>query len=336
MAWQRLFNGKFKYIGKDGKTYTGWHKMGKAEGEKQPHISYFGKDGILRTGWVRMGTADNPDGKNPQHWSYFGDNGWLRKGWQRMGKGTQNPDGDNPAHWSYFGDNGWLRTGWQEMGTKTNPDGKNAKHMSYFGGDGWLRTGLQEMGTTKNPDGGAKKHLSYFGDNGWLRTNTTVTVGGKKYKADGKGWLTEIPSKTYTTFVNTRKGKATDFDGRYGAQCVDEIKDYLHYLWGINPGAWGDAHAYYDDFNKHKELTDNFTRIPNTPDFVPKKGDIVVWNKSLGGTGHIAIATGEGDKNHFYSWDQNWTGRNDPMTRIRHDYSKVKGVLRPKNQTLMI
>ena len=30
-------NGRYKYYGKDGKAYTGWHKMGKAEGEKTTH-----------------------------------------------------------------------------------------------------------------------------------------------------------------------------------------------------------------------------------------------------------------------------------------------------------
>ena len=142
--------GKYMYYGADGKKYTGWHKMGSAEGEKIVHWSYFGTDGYLRTGWQKMGTAANPDDNDPEHWSYFGDNGWLRTGWQKMGT-NQNPDGNAKEHWSYFGPNGWLRTKWQKMGTKENPDGNDPVHYSYFGNNGWLVTGKQVInGKTYN------------------------------------------------------------------------------------------------------------------------------------------------------------------------------------------
>ena len=211
----------WKYY-KNGKAYTGWHKMGKAEGESVEHWSYFGNDGVLRTGWQKMGTKTNPDGKNKEHWSYFGANGWLRTGWQQIGKGTSNPDGNNEKHWSYFGADGWLRTGWQQLGKGTsnpdgnnvkhwsyfgangwlrtgwqqlgkgtsNPDGNNAKHWSYFGANGWLRTNLQELGKgTNNPDGNSARHKSYFGNNGWLVINKKIRVSGKEYTADARGWL---------------------------------------------------------------------------------------------------------------------------------------------------
>lgn len=139
----------------------------------------------------------------------------------------------------------------------------------------------------------------------------------------------------YTDFIKAHKGKAMDYDNTAGAQCVDLAKYYLKEVFDIEPGAWGDAHCYYDNFNSHKELVNNFTRIANTSDFVPKKGDIVVWKSSLssGGWGHIAIATGEGNTTYFYSYDQNWTGKHDPCTKIKHSYSHFAGVLRPKDQT---
>ena len=181
----RSENGKFRYY-KDGKYYTGWHKMGKAEGESVEHWSYFGKDGFIYTGWHKMGKAE---GENTEHYSYFGDNGWLRTGWQHIGKGTKNPDGNAAPHYSYFGDNGWLRTGWQQMGKGTkNPDGNAAKHFSYFGGNGWLRTGIQNFPKTSTE----AAHQSYFGNDGWLRVNTSFTVANTKYRADARGWLTRI------------------------------------------------------------------------------------------------------------------------------------------------
>ena len=175
-------NGGYKYY-KDGKTYTGWHKMGKAEGEKTEHWSYFGKNGIVYTGWKKMGKAE---GEKTAHWCYFGSNGWLRTGWVQFGKGTTNPDGNVTKHWSYFGTNGWLRTGWVQFGKGTSePDGNVAKHWSYFGSNGWLRTGWVQLGKgTSEPDGNVAKHWSYFGSNGWLRTGW-VQLGKGTSEPDG-------------------------------------------------------------------------------------------------------------------------------------------------------
>lgn len=137
----------------------------------------------------------------------------------------------------------------------------------------------------------------------------------------------------FDDWVRTYLGKATDYDGAYGAQCVDLAKLFENKVLGLTPQACGDAWSYYANFYNYKFLTDNFIRIANTREFIPKKGDMVVWNKGLGANGHIAIASGEGNLNYFYSYDQNWTGRHDPMTKIRHSYDYVYGVLRPKNQS---
>ena len=107
----------------------------------------------------------------------------------------------------------------------------------------------------------------------------------------------------YDEFVKAYNGKATDYDGAYGAQCVDLIKAYLNKVFGIN-----------------------------TASFVPQKGDIMVWNGNKGGgAGHLAICTGEGNTSEFYSYDQNWNGKE--MHKVKHDYDDVYGVLRPKDQS---
>lgn len=137
---------------------------------------------------------------------------------------------------------------------------------------------------------------------------------------------------TYDEFVKAYNGKATDYDGAYGAQCVDLIKAYLNKVFGIKPGSWGNAKYYWLNFSKHSELTKNFTKIKNTASFVPQKGDIMVWGGSVGdGCGHVAICTGEGDTSEFYSYDQNWNGK--AMHKVKHDYDDVYGVLRPKDQS---
>lgn len=137
----------------------------------------------------------------------------------------------------------------------------------------------------------------------------------------------------FKQFVNTYLGKATDYDGGYGVQCVDLIKLYADKVLGLKLGTLGNAHDYYDNFDKKQILKENFYKIPNTPSFVPQLGDIVVWNTNRGnGNGHIAICTGEGTTKWFNSYDQNWNN-NKKMKKYKHDYKNVSGFLRPKDQT---
>lgn len=136
----------------------------------------------------------------------------------------------------------------------------------------------------------------------------------------------------YDEFISTYNGKATDYDGAYGAQCVDLIKLYLDKVFGIKAGSWGNAKYYWINFDKHSELTKNFTKVSNTASSIPQKGDIMVWNGNAGsGCGHVAICTGEGTTSYFYSYDQNWNGKK--MHKVKHEYDNVYGVLRPKDQT---
>lgn len=138
----------------------------------------------------------------------------------------------------------------------------------------------------------------------------------------------------FDEFVKKFLGKKTDYDKACGVQCVDLAKQYLYSVFGIKAGSWGNAKYYWLNFNIHSALTSNFTKIKNTPDFVPKKGDIVVWSgdiSSKNDCGHIAIATGEGNTSYFYSYDQNWGSKE--MKKVKHSYKAVYGVLRPKDQS---
>lgn len=138
----------------------------------------------------------------------------------------------------------------------------------------------------------------------------------------------------FDEFVKKFLGKKMDYDKACGVQCVDLAKQYLYSVFGIKAGSWGNAKYYWLNFNSHSALTSNFTKIKNTPDFVPKKGDIVVWSgdiSSKNDCGHIAIATGEGNTSYFYSYDQNWGSKE--MKKVKHSYKAVYGVLRPKDQS---
>ncbi|MEZ3421520.1 MAG: CHAP domain-containing protein [Eubacterium sp.] len=138
----------------------------------------------------------------------------------------------------------------------------------------------------------------------------------------------------FDEFVKAYMGKSIDYDGVSGVQCVDLVKVYMNKVFGLKPGAWGNAKDYYENFNNISALKNNFTRIANTPEFVPQKGDICVWGRNVSSShnyGHIAIATGEGNTKELYTYDQNWNGK--AMKKVKHNYIAFLGVLRPKNQT---
>lgn len=134
---------------------------------------------------------------------------------------------------------------------------------------------------------------------------------------------------TIDAFFDKVKGKKIDYDGAYKNQCVDLIKQFEYDVMGIIPEAVGDAKYYYLDYEKKAFLKNHFIKIPNTPDYVPLKGDIVVFGH--GKYGHVCIATGEGNVNQFYSYDQNIYGNLEPVQKVCHRYTYCLGALRPKN-----
>lgn len=148
---------------------------------------------------------------------------------------------------------------------------------------------------------------------------------------------------TYDEFEKKYMGKAVDYDGTAGVQCVDLADQYLKDVFGIT-GVWvNGARDFYNNFNNYPALTKNFNRIANTRDLTCKKGDIVVWG---GGTwGHVAIADGQGNIDWFTSIEQNTLGKHEPTQKIKHYYNNtvgvdgahpVLGVLRAKDQSKVL
>ena len=137
---------------------------------------------------------------------------------------------------------------------------------------------------------------------------------------------------TYSEFVKRYLGKATDYDGTSGVQCVDLAKLYIDKVIGIKPQSIGDAYCYYQDFNE-TYLRNYFKRIKYKRGVKSQRGDLVVWGRKYNGTskyGHIAIATGEQTKKEITTYDQNYGEKE--MQRIKHSLKGVEGFLRPLNQ----
>lgn len=135
---------------------------------------------------------------------------------------------------------------------------------------------------------------------------------------------------TYDEFVKEYNGKAVDYDGGYGVQCVDLAKLYMDKVLNVKIGAIGNAEAYWRRYDEIPALYKNFTRIQG----IPQKGDLVVWGTELSKNGHIAIATGDGNLQTFTTYDQNWQIK--PMHLVEHSYHAVNGNLRPKDQSQLL
>ena len=131
----------------------------------------------------------------------------------------------------------------------------------------------------------------------------------------------------FNDFVNhVKSAGGVDTDGAYGKQCMDLYNYYCNNVLGLkNVGA-----DCAKNILKNANIMNNVTRINNTPNFVPQRGDIAVWT---GGTyGHVAICLGAGDVNSFKSLDQNWVAQK--LTEETHNYTYLAPLvfLRPKNQ----
>ena len=138
---------------------------------------------------------------------------------------------------------------------------------------------------------------------------------------------------TFDNFVKKYFGSAINYDGACGVQCVDLARIFSKEVVGEDMGHTPTGYACGYFTNPTAQVKKLFTLIKNTPSFVPKKGDLMVWSSALNGkAGHIAVCTGEGNTSYFYSYDYNWRGQNDGWTKVKHNYHCVLGVLRPKNQ----
>jgi hypothetical protein len=136
---------------------------------------------------------------------------------------------------------------------------------------------------------------------------------------------------TLQDFIYAYNGKHLDYDGEFGCQCVDEARYYFAEVCGLKdqPAGVVGARDFFLQYEKDPVLKKYFDKIPNTPEFVPDPGDIVIWDKTPGNIyGHIAIFI-SGDVRAFNSFDQNLPAK-APCGIVHHTYSNVLGFLRPR------
>lgn len=136
---------------------------------------------------------------------------------------------------------------------------------------------------------------------------------------------------TIEEFVKKYNGKKVDYDGVFGAQCVDLFRQYVLDVLGISEhtgscSTSGGAKDLYLDYNKMPLEKKYFVRITNKS-FVP--GDVLVWDEN--GTnkfGHVAIYLGKLD-NDFIVFEQNGIAQDGAKIVLR-SCERLLGGLRKK------
>jgi surface antigen len=155
-------------------------------------------------------------------------------------------------------------------------------------------------------------------------SNSPIT---KKCASAAKPSSTSVAART-DAFVKKYQGKAWDYDGAYGAQCVD-LFSYFNRDVVKAPRVYGNAKDLYKNASSSK-----YQKL--SPSSTPRKGDVAVWSGKKpysGGYGHVAIVLSDVNKSTIKTLAQNiWIGgRTVTKASVVNDSkSYLVGYLRPK------
>ena len=133
-------------------------------------------------------------------------------------------------------------------------------------------------------------------------------------------------------FVKKYEGKKVDFDGAFGAQCVDLFRQYSKEGLGIpehtgSCSTSGGAKDLYLDYEKMPIEKKYFTKIPKNKAFVC--GDVLIWDSTeTNKYGHVAIYLGKLN-NSLIVFEQNGFKQDGAKVTIR-DKNHILGALRKK------
>ena len=136
-------------------------------------------------------------------------------------------------------------------------------------------------------------------------------------------------AKTFSEVVawmDSKNGKALDFDGKWGAQCVDYFNYYLKEVWGIS-----------NPINKYpvkyaKQIFDyaapsGWQKISGSGNY--RVGDVIIWNgTSSSVSGHVGIVYSVSGSTVKVS-QQNYNKMMYVTVQNLHSPNLIRGVFRP-------
>lgn len=208
----------------------------------------------------------------------------------------------------------------------------------------------------------AGPHLSSYKQLGWYSAGTRLTLscyvwgqtvsgwGGRSnlwYRvSDGVSYVADVDlftgsdapitpkcgtapatglSARVDSFRATWIGKRADYDGAYGAQCVDLFNFYNRDVVKAARPAVSYAYQLWDKYDGSR-----YTRVGAGS--APKKGDVAIWSSGLpgsGGAGHVAIVLGTSGSS-LVVLQQNYRGQ-QYVSQNNASKSYLRGYLRPKS-----
>lgn len=114
----------------------------------------------------------------------------------------------------------------------------------------------------------------------------------------------------YKAYRKAKLGKWVDFDGVYGMQCVDLVKDFVKEFHGVSLGSFsGSAIAGWETGSPFSE---KWKKVKYTEGRIPQLWDVIFFDKTPKMPyGHVAIAL-TGTKARLAILEQNGkTGKGD-------------------------
>lgn len=130
------------------------------------------------------------------------------------------------------------------------------------------------------------------------------------------------------SWINSNIGKYHDYDGAYGAQCVDLFNFYTTGFVGGNP-RMGNVVGAKDIWNAYDPSA--YVRVNASQN--PQMGDVVVWGDSWGGGyGHVGIVAGVNPNGTLRVLNANATSAGPRGNTVMSNLSRsgLLGYLRPK------
>lgn len=146
-----------------------------------------------------------------------------------------------------------------------------------------------------------------------------------------------LTHKEFIKFLKSTEGKQYDEDGYAAFQCFDYANTGWLKLYGHKLKGEGAA-----DIPNENNFKGEATVYNNTPEFLAKPGDLVVFNRNYGGGyGHVAWVI-EATLNYIIVLEQNWLGGGwtsgdiwngtgwETVTKRKHNYDFPMWFIRPK------
>lgn len=130
-------------------------------------------------------------------------------------------------------------------------------------------------------------------------------------------------------FINKHINTKADFDGVYGAQCVDLFRQYCKDVLNIpHTGSVEGAKDLFLNYEKMPLEKKYFKKIPANKTLNMKFGDVVIWDKTPANKyGHVAIFITKIGETNILVFEQNGITQNGAKLTYK-TIENILGVLR--------